>query len=68
MNCSLKATVEVIEPLGAETHLHLACGRHSLVAKMDTPQDQFIIDQAIEVLIDIDKTHIFDAVTFKAVV
>jgi multiple sugar transport system ATP-binding protein len=68
MTSSLRTTVEVIEPLGAETHLHLACGRHSLVAKMDTPQDQFIIDQAIEVLVDMDKTHIFDAVTFKALV
>jgi multiple sugar transport system ATP-binding protein len=60
--------VEVIEPLGAETHLYLACGRHSLVAKVDTPQDQFKIDQKIEVLVDMDKAHIFDIETSQAVV
>jgi multiple sugar transport system ATP-binding protein len=68
MKCSMTAGVEVIEPLGAETHLYLACGRHSLVAKMDTPQDQFKIDQNVEVLIDMEKTHIFDIETSQAVV
>ena len=68
MNASLTAGVEVIEPLGAETHLYLVCGQHSLVAKMDTPQDQFKIDQKIEVLVDMDKTHIFDIETSQAVV
>jgi multiple sugar transport system ATP-binding protein len=68
MTCSITTAVEVIEPLGAETHLYLTCGRHSLVAKMDTPQDQFTIDQTIEVLIDMDKTHIFDPVTRKALI
>jgi multiple sugar transport system ATP-binding protein len=68
MTCSIRVKVEVIEPLGAETHLHLAFGRHSLVAKMDSIQDQFTIDQEIEVVIDIDKTHIFDPVSFKTLI
>jgi multiple sugar transport system ATP-binding protein len=68
MNCSISAGVEVIEPLGAETHLYLACGRHSLVAKLDTPQDQFKIDQKIDVLVDMEKTHIFDMETSQTVV
>jgi len=68
MKCSITAGVEVIEPLGAETHLYLVCGRHSLVAKMDTPQDQFKIDQKVEVLIDMKKTHIFDIKTSQTVV
>ena len=68
MKGSITAKVEVIEPLGAETHLYLVCGRHSLVAKMDTPQDQFKIDQKIEVLIDMEKTHIFDIETSQTVV
>jgi len=68
MNCSMTAEIEVIEPLGAETHLYLVCGSHSLVAKMDTPQDQFTIDQKIEVLVDMGKSHIFDIETGQAVV
>jgi multiple sugar transport system ATP-binding protein len=68
MNASLTADVEVIEPLGAETHLYLVCGRHSLVAKLDTPQDQFSIDQKVDVLIDMEKTHLFDAETSQALV
>jgi hypothetical protein len=35
---------------------------------MDTPQDQFTIDQKIEVLVDMDKSHIFDIETEQAVV
>ncbi|MDX2446918.1 MAG: sn-glycerol-3-phosphate ABC transporter ATP-binding protein UgpC [Desulfobacterales bacterium] len=68
LKCSITAGVEVIEPLGAETHLYLACGRHSLVAKMDTPQDQFKIDQKVDVLIDMEKTHIFDMETSQTIV
>jgi multiple sugar transport system ATP-binding protein len=68
LTSSLTAAVEVIEPLGAETHLYLVCGQHSLVARMDTPQDQFKIDQKIEVLVDMGKTHIFDSETKQAVV
>jgi multiple sugar transport system ATP-binding protein len=68
MKCSITAGVEIIEPLGAETHLYLACGQHPLVAKMDTPPDQFTIDQKIEVLVDMEKTHIFNIETSQAVV
>ena len=68
MNCSMTAGIEVIEPLGAETHLYLVCGQHSLVAKMDTPQDQFKIDQKIEVMVDMDKSHIFDIHTLQTIV
>ena len=68
LKCSITAGVEVIEPLGAETHLYLACGQHSLVAKMDTPQDQFKIDQKVDVLIDMEKTHIFDMETSQTIV
>jgi len=65
---SITAGVEVIEPLGAETHIYLICGRHSLVAKMDRLHDQFKIDQNIEVWVDMEKTHIFDPVTSQALV
>lgn len=68
MSASLTARVEVIEPLGAETHLYLVCGQHSLVAKMDTPQDQFKIDQKIQVLVDMKKTHVFDFKTSQVIV
>jgi multiple sugar transport system ATP-binding protein len=65
---SLEAKVEVIEPLGSETHLYLLCGRHSLIAKMDVPQDQFAIDQRIHVQINMNNTHIFDSKSSQTII
>ena len=65
---TIKARVEVIEPLGAEINIYLVCGQHSLVAKMDTPSYALHVDQTMEVVINMEKTHIFDSATLVAVV
>lgn len=65
---TLQAKVEVIEPLGAEINIYLVCGKHSLVAKMDTPSYGLHVDQTIEVVINMEKTHIFDSDTLAAIV
>jgi len=65
---TIKAKVEVIEPLGAEINIYLVCGKHSLVAKMDTPSYALHVDQTMEVVIHMEKTHIFDSASLVAVV
>jgi multiple sugar transport system ATP-binding protein len=64
---TIKAKVEVIEPLGAEIFIYLACGKNSLVGKMDS-RTQVEIEQNIEIAIDMEKTHIFDPKTLLAIV
>ena len=63
----IKAKVDVIEPLGAEIFIYLTNGRHSLVGKMDS-RTQVKVEENIEVVIDMEKTHIFDPDTLLAIV
>ena len=64
---TIKAKAEIIEPLGAEIFIYLACGKNSLVGKMDS-RTQVEIEQNIEMVIDMEKTHIFDPKTLLAIV
>ena len=62
----LKAKVEVIEPLGAEIFIYLDIGKHSLVGKMDS-RTQVKVEENMEVVIDMEKTHIFDSETMLTI-
>jgi len=64
---ALKARVEVIEPLGAEIFIYLTIGKHSLVGKMDS-RTQVRVEENMEVVIDMEKTHLFDAETLMTIV
>ena len=64
---ALKAKVEVIEPLGAEIFIYLDIGKHSLVGKMDS-RTQVKVEEFMEVVIDMEKTHIFDPETLLTIV
>jgi len=63
----LKAKVEVIEPLGAEIFIYLTLGKHSVVGKMDS-RTQVKVEENMEVIIHIEKTHIFDPETLRIIV
>jgi len=63
----IKAKVEVIEPLGAEIFIYLSIGKHSLVGKMDS-RTQIKVEETMEVVIDMEKTHIFDPETMLKIV
>ena len=62
----IKAKVDVIEPLGAEIFIYLARGKHSLVGKMDS-RTQVKVEENIEVVVDMEKTHIFDPDTLLTI-
>ena len=64
---AIKTKVEVIEPLGAEIFIYLTIGKHSLVGKMDS-QTQVKVEESMEVVIDMKKTHIFDPETLLTIV
>ena len=59
----IKATVDVVEPLGAETYLYLSTPSDTqLLARLD-PQHHIKVGDVIELGIDIDKAHYFNTVS-----
>jgi len=64
---TIKAKVDVIEPLGAEIIVYFACGRHILIGKMDT-RTQAEVEQNMEIVVEMEKTHIFDPDTLLVIV
>ncbi|MDP2697557.1 ABC transporter ATP-binding protein [Thalassospira sp.] len=56
---ALPARVDLIEPMGLSTLIHVTLAGHELkIFTMDRPA--FAIDSTIHIAFDIDKTHIFD--------
>ncbi|OCL25737.1 glycerol-3-phosphate ABC transporter ATP-binding protein [Orenia metallireducens] len=64
---TVEATVEVIEPMGSETHLHLSIGDRTIVAIVD-PQSEAKVGDVIKIGFDLQKMHIFDAETEEAII
>ncbi|MDD2353737.1 MAG: sn-glycerol-3-phosphate ABC transporter ATP-binding protein UgpC [Candidatus Caldatribacteriota bacterium] len=58
----IKATAEVIEPLGDEVLFYLVAGKHNFVAKLDSRTKAQVGDE-LEIAIDMKETHIFDVKT-----
>jgi multiple sugar transport system ATP-binding protein len=61
---TISATVEIIEPLGAEAYLYLTTGKSPFIARVDS-HDQIEINQDIELVFNMQKAHIFDRETEK---
>ena len=65
---ALSATVrvEVAEPMGAETYLHLATGARSFVARVG-PERVFAPGERVTVTFDLSRARLFDPTTGQAV-
>lgn len=63
----VKATVEVVEPMGSEIFLYLTAGANSFIARV-TPQDTAKVNQDLEFVFDMTKAHFFDKDNEKAIV
>jgi multiple sugar transport system ATP-binding protein len=64
---TVTATVDLIEPMGAETYLYLHVGRQTLMARLKTKSD-VSIHQDLEVVFDMNRVHFFDRETDKTIV
>jgi multiple sugar transport system ATP-binding protein len=64
---SARLTVDVTEPMGASVYAYLASGRHTIVAELDS-ETAARDGQPLEVMFDMDKTHIFDPETEQALI
>ncbi len=56
---TLTATVEVVEPMGAEVFLHLLIGSHSVIARVGG-HERPRVSQDMDVVLDMSKVHFFD--------
>lgn len=63
---TIDGSVTVVEPLGSETHLYLATGRHQFVAKVE-PNIALKIDQKVSLVPDLNKIKFFDMETEEAI-
>ena len=59
---TIEVTVEVSEPMGAETYLYLDTGAHSFIARVRA-SDRFDVGQKVQITLQMDKVHLFDPQT-----
>jgi len=64
---TIKATCEVIEPMGSEAYLYLNTGLHSLIAKVGG-HDKPTINQDMDLVLDMSKVHFFDKDTENTII
>jgi multiple sugar transport system ATP-binding protein len=61
------ATVEVVEPMGAEVYIYLNSGQHTFIARVNGHQ-RAEVGQALAMAFDMKKCHFFDAATEQVIV
>jgi multiple sugar transport system ATP-binding protein len=64
---TIKATCEVIEPMGSEAYLYLNTGKNPLVAKVGG-HNKPTINQDMDLVFDMSKIHFFDKDTENTIV
>ena len=62
----VKATVEVVEPMGPEKYLYLNTGKNNLIARVE-PQNSAKPQQDIDIVVNMNKIRIFDKESQKAI-
>ncbi len=60
-------TVDLVEPMGSEIYLHLTSGKNNFVLKAD-PHNTAKPNQIIEVVVNLDKIHLFDIDTEETII
>ncbi|HUU68845.1 MAG TPA: sn-glycerol-3-phosphate ABC transporter ATP-binding protein UgpC [Planctomycetota bacterium] len=61
---TFKARVNVVEPLGDEMIVYVNPGKSDLICKIDS-RHRIEVGQELEFMVDLDRIHIFDAVSGK---
>jgi multiple sugar transport system ATP-binding protein len=64
---TIKAEVEVIEPMGSETYLYMNTGAHSFIARVEAHK-RFKVGDTVEVPLFMKKAHVFCGETENVIV
>ncbi|CDF59068.1 ABC transporter ATP-binding protein [Thermobrachium celere] len=62
----IEAKVEVMEHMGSETYLYLVCEDNNIVARVE-PTTKAKVDANVKVAVNMNKMHLFDKETEKAI-
>jgi multiple sugar transport system ATP-binding protein len=62
----VRATVEVVEPMGAEIYLYLSTQHHTFVARVSS-RETADVNQQVEMVLDMAKCHFFAPETEQAI-
>ena len=63
----IRAKLEVVEPMGAETFLYLNTGEHSFIARID-PHRKCRVGDELELAVSLAKARVFDKESTQAIV
>jgi multiple sugar transport system ATP-binding protein len=58
--CHVSLKVELVEPIGNESFIHITTGNNNLIARAH-PQTQLEIGQMVDMVFDLSKVHFFNA-------
>ncbi|ADN01172.1 ABC transporter ATP-binding protein [Spirochaeta thermophila] len=61
----IKATVTVVEPLGAEIHLYITTGQNQIIARTP-PQHEFKVGEKVSFKPNLERAHFFDPETERS--
>ncbi|NOX96874.1 MAG: sn-glycerol-3-phosphate ABC transporter ATP-binding protein UgpC [Nitrospirae bacterium] len=64
---TIVATVEVVEPMGAENLLYLTTGNHSFIARVEA-HSQASVNEDLELVLNMSKAHFFDKETEEVII
>ena len=64
---TIEASVDVIEPMGAESYVHLNTGKHTFISRVDAHK-RFTVGQDAALPVLMSKSHFFDSETGKTIV
>ncbi|MDR2113088.1 MAG: sn-glycerol-3-phosphate ABC transporter ATP-binding protein UgpC [Candidatus Accumulibacter sp.] len=65
---TLTARAEVVETLGSEIFVHLACGSDTLVARMPVPEQAIDVGQTLPFSLNMTRSHVFDKHSAQTIV
>ena len=64
---TIRATCEVVEPMGSEVYLYLTTGKHPFIAKVGA-HDRPEVNRDMDLVLDMSKVHFFDKETEETII
>ncbi len=64
---TVRATCEVVEPLGSEVYLYLSSGKHNFIARVGA-HDRPEVNREMDLVFDMSKVHFFDLQTEETII
>jgi multiple sugar transport system ATP-binding protein len=64
---TIRATCDIVEPMGSEVYLHLNTGKHIFVARVG-PHNRPEVNQEMDLVFDMGKVHFFDKDTEETII